>query len=139
MATLKITRRREFINLVRNFRIYLNGQKLGTISSGETVEYDIPDGTHDLCSKIDWCGSQNFQITLKDTETKCLTISGAKYGNLFMIITLLLFPLLSLLFRTMKLEYRLLVFLPYFLGILYILTIGRNNYLVIEESPKHTE
>ena len=139
MATMKITRRSEYINMVRDFRIYLNGQKLGTISSGETVEYDIPDGTHNLCSKIDWCGSQNFQITLKDTETKCLTISGAKYGNLFMLIALILVPFISLLFRTMKLEYQLLFFLPFILGILYFMTIGRNNYLLIEESKRRTE
>jgi len=38
MATIKIQRKHEFINLFRDYRLFVNGQKIGSISDGQEKE-----------------------------------------------------------------------------------------------------
>lgn len=136
MATLKIIRRFEFINLNRKFRIYIDGKSLGKISSGETKEFNIPEGEHSLNAKIDWCGSEDFPISIKINETKTVIISGFKYGSVLIFLFVLLFVFYFLFSESMKLNFIFFVQLPIFLVIVYFLTIKRNKYLVIRESNK---
>ena len=139
MAKLIITRSSEFNNMTRKFRIYLNGKKIGTILSGKTEEFDIPDGKHNLCAKIDWCGSQDFPITIRNDETKAITVSGFKHRGVLVIITPFVIIFLILFRDFIKsnsyLKFPIIILASYVVLVLtYYLTIGRKKYLEIKEN-----
>jgi len=144
MAKLRITRKSEYFNWTRDYRIYLNGQKIGTIGSGETKEFDIPEGENILKAKIDWCGSQNFQISLNKDEIKNVLITGFAHGSILMI---LMSPviLLPILFREFIKNHLFLnisfttISIFVLLILTYYLTIGRNKYLEIKENLEQPE
>jgi hypothetical protein len=58
MATIIINRTSEYLNLMRNYGIYIDGKKIDTIANGETKEFNISVGHHSLYTKIDWCERQ---------------------------------------------------------------------------------
>jgi hypothetical protein len=53
MATIKILRTSEYVNRIRDYQIYLDGQKVGTVANGETIRLDTTKGDHTLIAKID--------------------------------------------------------------------------------------
>jgi len=139
MAKLIIKRRSEFINWSRDFIIYINGQKVGTIANGETEEFDIPDGENILKAKIDWRGSQDFQISANKDETKNVLITGFKHRSI-MTILMFLMILLPIQFREfirnhffLKLPVSIFSVIALF-SIIYYLTFGRNKFIEIKEN-----
>ncbi|MGH9508424.1 MAG: hypothetical protein ACRD2Q_05775 [Terriglobales bacterium] len=46
----------------------IDGKKVGEISNGETKEFPIPAGQHQICLKIDWCGSNTVEFTVAESE-----------------------------------------------------------------------
>ena len=144
MAKLIINRSNEIYYLTREYRIYLNGQKTETISSGESKELDIPEGTHNLYAKIDWCGSQNLSINISNGETKTVFISADKLiiiiRRLTGLITLLLIIFREYIKNHFFLKFPLIIIASLLIiTSLYYLTIGRKKYLEIKENTKLTE
>ena len=88
MATIKIQRTSEYINSLRNYRIFIDGQKIGTIANGKTKEFEITAGRHSIVGKIDWCSSPELTVDLNDNDTKTFLIGGFKNGNWIMPITI---------------------------------------------------
>ena len=56
MATIKIQRiQRYIIELIfRDYRLFVDGQKIGSISDGQEMEFNVSSGKHLLVAKIDW-------------------------------------------------------------------------------------
>jgi len=139
MAKLIITRKSEFFNWARDYRICLNGEEIGKIASGKTKEFDIPEGTNTLKAKIDWCGSQDFRISVNKDETRNILIKGFPRGSLMMILMtcICFFPLLVSEFIKdhLYLKFSLITFsVAVLLYLGYYLTVGRNRYLEISEN-----
>lgn len=80
MAKINIIRTNEWNNRGREIGIYIDGQKAGTIANGETKEFQVSTGQHQLYAKIDWCSSQEFSC-LVENETKTLVLSGFKNSS----------------------------------------------------------
>src|SRR6476661_2145027 len=68
MAILRIRRADEFADNFRSYSIVLDGAKLGEIKRGETLEFPIPSGQHQLSMKIDWCRSNMIQFAASDSD-----------------------------------------------------------------------
>jgi hypothetical protein len=135
MNKLIIKRNSEWNNRLRNFGVYINGEKVGVIGNGETKEFDVEVGNHEILTKIDWCRSRIIEIEIKENENKTIELSGFKYGNIILPITL---GILALYFIGEKLfEINLNVLLGIaFIGIFYpffFITFGKNRYLRISE------
>src|SRR5581483_828499 len=62
MAKIRIHREGAWADWLRSYKVVIDGQTLGTISNGKTVEFDVPDGQHELQLKIDWCSSRPLQF-----------------------------------------------------------------------------
>ncbi|MBT8314426.1 MAG: hypothetical protein KJP26_08185 [Maribacter sp.] len=136
MGTLIVKRNPEWINKARNIGIYVDGKKVGTIMEGERKSYDLESGTFNINGKIDWCRSPIITVNIKDNETKEIVIKGFKYANIIMPIgmgSMVLFFLFNLLLK-LDLKFLLVGGGLGFLYILYFITLGRNNYLSIQES-----
>ena len=141
MAKLVISRKSQFINRANEFKIYLNGQELGVISSGETIELDIPEGKSIIKAKINWMGSQDLPISVKNDESKFISISGTNQPNIFMGLMSLMTLLILTIGRQMKADFPflkvpVLIITSFFLiASCYYLTFGRNKYIKIKENP----
>jgi len=132
MATIKIQRKHEFINLFRDYRLFVNGQKIGSISDGKEMEFNVSPGKHLLVAKIDWCSSQPISFELSDNDTKSFTLSGFKnklMRDLFRYGLLLLVIVFSL---SSYWDIVLFLIAPIFLILVYDLTLGRKKYLTLD-------
>ena len=133
MATIKIQRIHEFINLFRDYKLFFDGQKIGSISDGQEMEFNVSPGKHLLVAKIDWYSSTTISFELNDNDTKSFILSGFKnklVRNLFIyggIILVIVFSLSS------SWDYVIFLIAPVFLIFVYDLTLGRKKYLTLME------
>ncbi len=68
MTSLKISRKSEYPTKYRKYKIIVDGDKKGTIKTGERVEIPIQPGNHELYLKIDWGRSNKIAFTNVDGE-----------------------------------------------------------------------
>jgi len=132
---LIIKRSSEWNNKLRDYGIYIDDKKIGTIANGETKEFDLDSGTYKINGKIDWCKSPKINFEITENDSKKIEISGYKYGRLISIISAVLALIYFLVFYVFDKQ---LNFLILFVAIgliypLYFLTFGKNQYLRIRE------
>lgn len=135
MATLKIKRSSEWANRARHIGIYADGSRLGTIANGETKEFELPEGTHSLQAKIDWCASEKMAVKLTENEPKKIRLSGYKAGRYLLPISLVAIVAYFLLDWVFNIFFWPLwfVILPGLAVSIYYLSFGRKKYLRMEK------
>jgi hypothetical protein len=62
MATLILTRPRQYVDMLRRYTIIVDGHRRATIRRGQTISLDLPPGRHQVVAKIDWCRSNPVEI-----------------------------------------------------------------------------
>jgi hypothetical protein len=132
MATIKIRRTNDYINVMRDYRLFIDNQKIGTISNGQTKDFEIPAGRHSLIAKIDWCSSQELFFEINNNETKIILVGALKHSKWSMPLIGIILTLSILLPLGQYSYYKLILILPAFIYILYTLTLGRKNYLTLK-------
>lgn len=78
MATIRIKRTNEYSNLLRDYKILIDGQQVGTIANGETKDFSTTVGQHTVTAKIDWCSSPDVSVDVKENQTIALNVCGLK-------------------------------------------------------------
>jgi hypothetical protein len=133
MATIKIQRTSELNNRLRDFRIYIDGGKIGTIKDGETKDFVISSGQHSIVAKIDWCSSPEISFNIKDADTKTFKVGGFESGNKIVLITIGLIALYFILKVLLQKNYAIFLLLPvpFILG--YYIIVERKKYLILTE------
>ncbi|MGK2862103.1 MAG: hypothetical protein ACSLE0_09235 [Chitinophagaceae bacterium] len=93
MATIILTRTSEYVNRLRDYGVYIDGKKVGTMANGETKEFNVSSGQHTLFTKIDWCSSPTMTFSQGDNEFRNFKVGGFKNARWIMptaiIITIL--------------------------------------------------
>jgi hypothetical protein len=133
MAQLQIQRKDEFSNRRRDYKVYVDGIKVGAISPGETKSLEIDPGKHEVFCKIDWCASPTITTEVTNDSVKTLLVGGFKGGNLLwriMVVVLVVHFILKLAFH---IEYVALFAIPVCLIGVYYVTFGRKKYLSLIE------
>jgi hypothetical protein len=135
MGKLILSRKKEWQNKARKFRIYIDGKKIDTIANGEIKEIEIEPGKHKLILKIDWCSSPEVDIEISEEKSTMMETSGYKLGNWVTLIMALLFGAFFTIkiFLDKDIEELVYLIIPFFLIILYYLTFGRKKYIVLKE------
>ena len=135
MTRLRIERSSEFNNKAKEFELYLNGDKIGTIANGETKEFDLESGKYQLMAKIDWCQSQTLEFELLANETKTIKLAGFIFGNAIMPVIGSLFLGYYVLraMYDMDLTFLIIIGAALFLYPMYFITFGRKRYIRIKE------
>lgn len=128
MAKIIIQRTNEYNNRWRDYQIYIDNKKVGTIKNGGSIEFEIEEGKHIIEAKIDWCGSPKITVEIKNDETKYLKVGGFKYGNWILPIALILILFHFLSYHFLDFDYTVITYPTFFL-LAYYLTIGRKKYL----------
>ena len=89
MATLRISRCSEYANRLRVIKLFLDNKEVGTISNGETKDFEISEGTHVLQAKIDWCSSNILIFPISEEATKAVDLTSfAKHNPLGVFATI---------------------------------------------------
>jgi hypothetical protein len=135
MATIKIKRTNDYINYLRDYRLYIDGQKIGTIGNNQIKEFDIPNGQHSLIAKIDWCSCPNFSFEINENDSKILLLGGMRSSR-WLVPLIAISIILALILKYVSYYISIVLILIPLLYILYFLTIGRKNYLTIKELSK---
>jgi hypothetical protein len=133
MATIKLQRTNDFINALRDYRLFIDGKKVGTIGNGQTIDLEISNGPHTLIAKIDWCSSPEISFEINENDTKIFLVGALKNGKLIIPLISVLVVLSIILPNTLHSYYKLLLVLPSFLLLFYYLTFGRKNFLTLTE------
>jgi hypothetical protein len=58
MPIFRLTRDAGYADSIRAYKVVLDGTAIGEIRNGESKEFSIPAGTHQLEARIDWCKSR---------------------------------------------------------------------------------
>ena len=80
MPTLVVTRSRDFADILRSYRIILDGVLVGRVWRGQTIQLEIPRGRHVIAAKIDWCRSDPKVINC-DTDEVCYVEVGCDIAS----------------------------------------------------------
>ena len=133
MATIRLKRTSEYNNRTKDFKIFIDGQQVGTIANGETKNFPSTVGKHIVTAKIDWCRSPDISIDVEENQTGNLKVGGFKNGQLLMPIGLGLIVLHSILSKFADFDYTIFLIVPLFILLFYYLTIGSEKYLTLEK------
>jgi len=84
MAKVVIVRLSEFVNVFRNYKIFIDGLERNIVPNNASVELDLESGTHFIQLKIDWCTSNEIEFEIAENETKYFQVEAAKWASLLM-------------------------------------------------------
>ncbi|MDM1098120.1 hypothetical protein HX045_14160 [Myroides odoratimimus] len=77
MAKLILRRKKAFVERFRNYTIFLDGEKIGSIANGTEMTFDISEGKHILSTKIDWNTSNAIIFEIAEDQTLYFSVKGA--------------------------------------------------------------
>ena len=135
MAKLTMHRSRELNNKIRIFKIHIDGKQVGEIRYGETIDFEVTPGRHEVVAKVDWCRSQVVEFEVTEDQTKVFGVAGFKYGD---TVLPLVFGIPSMYYAIRTLigvEYKFLLILALVALAYptYYLSFGRSRYLRLIE------
>ena len=139
MTKINISRTSEYLNRLRDYGVYIDGEKVGTIANGETKEFDVSPGYHSVFTKIDWCSSPTLSVNINDLETKNLKVGGFKNGRWLMPIGIAIIVLSYIVNLLFDFEYLFYLVIPVFLIMIYYLTFGSKQYLTLTEKKSEQQ
>jgi len=115
--------------------VYLNNEKLGVIKNGEIQEFEVTPGEHQLKTKIDWCGSESITLVLKEGESVGLELSGYKFGKWIVPIGVGTSIIYFAFGEQIGIHpgYYLAAMVPPLFFMIYLLTLGRDKYLILKK------
>ena len=134
MATIILNRTSEYVNCLRNYGVYIDGKKVGTIADGETKDFVVTPGHHSIVTKIDWCSSKTINFDIGDDEIKEFKVGGFKNAKWLMPTAIIVIVLSYIVNLKYGVEYLFYLVVPAFLLLVYYMTVGRKRYLTLTET-----
>lgn len=68
--------RRPLGDMLRTYKVVIDGNTVGEIRRGETKTFDVPPGRHEIHLEIDWAKSRNLELNLSSGDVASLTCSA---------------------------------------------------------------
>ncbi|MEN9441753.1 MAG: hypothetical protein RLZ33_1830 [Bacteroidota bacterium] len=76
MAQISINRLSGYSNKFRKIKLVLDHQEIAELKDGEIKILNVSPGTHTIKAEIDWCQSNEIELTIREGETKELVLKG---------------------------------------------------------------
>lgn len=133
MARIIINRTGEYINRLRNYQVYIDGKKAGTIANGQIKEFNVSAGKHVVFLMIDWASSPSLQVHLDEDESKSLKAGGFTHAKWLMPVAITIIILSFIINLIFDFDYLFYLVIPVSLVMLYYMTFGRKKYLSLSE------
>lgn len=87
MSVIRLRRQQSgWRDLLRAYRILIDGQSVGLIRRGQVREITVAPGLHTIQLKIDWCNSQELPMDIKAGEAigfTCAAGSALRFWDPF--------------------------------------------------------
>ncbi len=80
MATLTVTRDSGYADFVRAYADMLDGKIIGELKNGESKDFTISPGAHDIQRKIDWRGSLTLRFNASEEKPSRFKVSSNLRG-----------------------------------------------------------
>jgi hypothetical protein len=139
-----LNRPSQWLNRTRSIKVLIDAVEVGTIKNGSSEEFVIGSGQHSIQCRIAWYCSPVINVNLNRNEIEYLVVkNGMKYyWPLFLMMLVGIFiNLFYLRFqpeRPLSASFmQLVLILPALIYLLYYMTIGRKNYLVLETDEEN--
>ncbi|MES2332608.1 MAG: hypothetical protein V4539_23575 [Bacteroidota bacterium] len=145
MATkIVLNRKKEMVNRVRPVQCLVDNVAAGQVASGSSEEFQVTPGIHNVQCGISWFKSNELTVSINEGETRFLRVrSGMKYYTVGYILVLLVLAS-GLFFRFAHIPrpdllglYQVILLVPFLLYVLYYFTLGRKQYLILEEDKEN--
>src|SRR5690606_34854205 len=104
MSTVTIVRKKEFINIFRNYTIVIDGKKAGKVAWGTSKVFHLPTGEHTIQAGVDWCLTPAMDVRVRENEKKSLLVSGFTNSDLYFKIFIVILLADFILTRTIDFE-----------------------------------
>jgi hypothetical protein len=143
------------VNRFRKINIFLDGKYCCAIANGKTHSVVLAPGMHTLEARIDWCGSPLLSFDLEENTAKNFLLNCnykprrsamSKLNALILfgglLLNMLYFKSAPFIWTVLALSFFCMVIETYKRkgkGLLYYLTIGRKNYLKLENGGMETQ
>ncbi|UMB60492.1 hypothetical protein MHL31_15595 [Lutibacter sp. A80] len=86
MSKIRIERNTGWIGQLARIEIYIDSEKVGTINTIETQEYEVENGKHKIHAKFGWDNSQKIELNIVKNEIIVLKLTQYKYGTLILLM-----------------------------------------------------
>ena len=77
---IRITRVPPYFDMLRSYKIYIDGVYRGKIKIDEMQEFEVDNGSHTVCAKIDWGRSNELLVNVNDSIVE-LEVGSAMAGR----------------------------------------------------------
>jgi len=135
MTKIVIHREREVMNMLRNYKIIVDGKVIEELANGETREISVEKGIHKIKAKIDWCSSNTMKISSEDGDELNIHVSSSTLSNWITIALLTSLSITEFMYSTFSAGYNQFVLIPCSLFLIYPLWLLRDKYLIIKACP----
>ena len=83
---IRITRATPYKDMLRAYKIFIDGVYRGDIRRNGVKEFEVENGIHTVCAKIDWCNSNELCVEVADSTVE-LEVGNAIEGKKHFAIT----------------------------------------------------
>lgn len=120
-------------NGAKEYDIYIDKQKAGTISDGDIMEFNTTNGQHLINLKVGQFSSPD--LTIETSQDKITTLKIAEFKKMKWVweIIIAIFALHIILKMTIGFRHTTLLFIPVFLFDIYYRKLGWKKHLKLEE------
>ena len=80
-ATLRFKRHTPYADRIRDYRLFVDKEQVGTLANGATLELAVAPGDHLVEARIDWCRSAPLTLSLAEGEVTTIQVTNT-YGAL---------------------------------------------------------
>jgi len=63
-----------FVDMLRAYKLLVNGQEVGRIKRKSTLQVAVPVGSISIGARIDWCQAEPLELTLDAGETAVVEV-----------------------------------------------------------------
>lgn len=84
VAQLIVTREKSTFAMARKTKLFIDGEKVGTVGNGQEVVLEAPAGSHQLEAKVDWMKAVPITVNLDDASpTRVSLVLPGAFAGLF--------------------------------------------------------
>ncbi|KUF43174.1 hypothetical protein HX017_05000 [Myroides marinus] len=77
MAKIILRRKKAFVERFRNYKVFLDGEKIGSIANNTEISFEVEEGKHILSTKIDWNTSNAIIFEIAEDQILTFSVKGA--------------------------------------------------------------
>jgi hypothetical protein len=59
----------------RSVRFFIDGANRGSVKNGDSAQFAVPEGEHQVQARMDWCHSKPHQISVTEGSPTEVTVS----------------------------------------------------------------